>query len=806
MSALVARSERPVLRWFIGLCRWCWRQRGFVWGTLIIGLGANAFGAWLFTPLSTNYRNLPIGWAFQHPAIFVVVGVLCLAFSFCAYIGWRFEATNEPATSGHITPVNMPLALDLVGREAELRKVVRLARTSQAIGVYGMGGVGKSTLAAAAVKQLHQDQGAFPGGATWVSCEGLTGETGLAALWQRVAKTLDLINVTQEMTFDQQRDTLALALAKRARTLLALDNLEPDLDAPAALATLLVPGHTGVLITARQKVDADLDEQIELKPLTIQDTVRLYTDKVHRDDQKRPSDTEKQALPQLATELGGLPLAIQLTAKYAITQRIGLDRVLAEVREDKLHAAGLDNLQDGLLARFNRSLRVLSESQQQLFAGLSLLTSATFPRAAAIAVAAVTLDATAKHASPQKDVAALVAVALVEPVAGERLRIDSLLLHPLLREYAAERFAGLPLEVQERIGDAVLAFWIRYSKEQVDVHEYVVLEADADCLMGALAWGHAHGRSRPLLSLVRLLAAPWKLRGRRDDEARMFRWACDAASAIGDPRQEWWATQRLAVVDAYQGRMDDARAGFTRALALAQATGSHEAERDTIHEVAILDQLQGRLADAYEHFQQALSLDRELSTVAGEREELHGLGRLAAVEGAALQGEERRRKLEEARAFFTRALELAQQLDDREGQHTEAERAEVHELARLAELGGHLKQARDGFAQALALSRKLDHRFYIAMDSRHLGFVTGLLGDSKKGHALINEALEFFKESSDVYASGLCYWRLAELDERDRKRDAALGNYREALWRFDHVQSPNADKVRAALRRLGIEP
>src|SRR5579859_1741224 len=95
VSAQNVRRERAMPRWFVGLCRWCWRQRGFFWGTLIIGVGANVFAAWLFTPFGANYRNLPIGWAFQHPAVFVALGLFCLMFSCIALLGGRYEAAAQ---------------------------------------------------------------------------------------------------------------------------------------------------------------------------------------------------------------------------------------------------------------------------------------------------------------------------------------------------------------------------------------------------------------------------------------------------------------------------------------------------------------------------------------------------------------------------------------------------------------------------------------------------------------------------------------------------------------------------------------
>ena len=122
---------------------------------------------------------------------------------------------------------------------------------------------------------------------------------------------------------------------------------------------------------------------------------------------------------------------------YASGQRLSLITVLKELREQGLDAAAYDDPlypQRALVATFAQSWAILAPPQQQLFAGLALLAESSFPRAVALALAAAT-----EPPASASDLAALVSYALVEPLADERLR-----LHPLLREYAAQKLATLP--------------------------------------------------------------------------------------------------------------------------------------------------------------------------------------------------------------------------------------------------------------------------------------------------------------------------------------------------------------------------
>ena len=83
------------------------------------------------------------------------------------------------------------------------------------------------------------------------------------------------------------------------------------------------------------------------------------------------------------------------------------------------------------------------------------------------------------------DLATLVSYALVEPLAGERLR-----LHPLLREYAEAKRASPHLkDHRERLGEMMLAFWRWYADQHPGYEGMGALEAEAAGLMGAADLG-----------------------------------------------------------------------------------------------------------------------------------------------------------------------------------------------------------------------------------------------------------------------------------------------------------------------------
>ena len=198
------------------------------------------------------------------------------------------EAPAIPAT---VRASSLPRPANLIGRDktlSDLMAALRAGTSSSVIALEGMGGVGKTALAAEAVARLA-GSGDFPGGAVWVSVAGLTGAGGLSEVWTRIAGELGLSQLATLTDPEARRGMLCGALAERASTLLALDNVERDLDANALLDTLAIEGHTTLLLTSRYPLAPQRLITIALRPLPAPDAEDLFRDQMRRRDASRPN-------------------------------------------------------------------------------------------------------------------------------------------------------------------------------------------------------------------------------------------------------------------------------------------------------------------------------------------------------------------------------------------------------------------------------------------------------------------------------------------------------------------------------------
>ena len=97
---------------WVCLCQWLWKQRGLVWGTIILGIGLSIFAGWLVSPWGTTYSNTPLGSILSHPWLWALVGLGLLILTGGLWlINRRYPV---PATQGIYSRKNRQIMLDRV--------------------------------------------------------------------------------------------------------------------------------------------------------------------------------------------------------------------------------------------------------------------------------------------------------------------------------------------------------------------------------------------------------------------------------------------------------------------------------------------------------------------------------------------------------------------------------------------------------------------------------------------------------------------------------------------------------------------
>ncbi|MFE0458299.1 tetratricopeptide repeat protein [Kitasatospora sp. NPDC058965] len=263
-------------------------------------------------------------------------------------------STGDYATIVHLPPgelrppaqVDAPPGIDnlpfrvgrFVGRAGELERL-DAALTAPGRGavlvVDGLGGVGKSTLAAHwAATRSH---GLTP--VRWITADSpATVQRGLAKLATTLQPALDEV-----LTQEQLAERALQWLATHTGWLLILDNVNNLAD----IAPLLARASTGrVLITSRLTVWPAGTTVVRLDVLTPAESIGLLTRSATRTDPGRDMDRAEH----LCEELGHLPLAVNQAGAYIaeadITPRAYLE-LLADYPADMYREEGSGELDEG---------------------------------------------------------------------------------------------------------------------------------------------------------------------------------------------------------------------------------------------------------------------------------------------------------------------------------------------------------------------------------------------------------------------------------------------------------------------------
>ncbi|HEX5881526.1 MAG TPA: LuxR C-terminal-related transcriptional regulator [Actinomycetota bacterium] len=391
--------------------------------------------------------------------------------------------------AAHTLPVHLT---SFVGRRAELAAVAALLRGRRLVTLTGVGGSGKTRLAA----RLAADQAErWPDGVWWVELEAVTDPAQVAEV---AAAT---IGVLVEPVQGSLR-SLAVQLRDR-RMLVCLDNCEQVLEGAAEVAEALLRSgaKVTVLTTSREPLGVAGETVWQVPALSEDDALALF---LERASLVRPGFTldasGEAAVRTMCRRLDGIPLALELAVAWlrTLTPRqivAGLDdRFALLVRGPR----GAVPRHQTLAASIEWSHALLAETDRIVLRRLAVFAGGFGLEAArAVAVGGAVarddvLDALAR----------LVDKSLV--VAEERDGEARYRLLETIRQYAADRLgeAGEAAATRDRHLAWFLAFAEAIEPElRRDLAAWRTrLEREHDNLRAALDWG---------------LAAPDPERGRR---------------------------------------------------------------------------------------------------------------------------------------------------------------------------------------------------------------------------------------------------------------------------------------------------
>lgn len=293
-------------------------------------------------------------------------------------------AVAAPRRIPHELP---PAAEQYFGRQAELARLIERLRLGQHTAVVGPAGLGKTALAAKAVREVVGTspgtlaRSPFPDGVVFLDLYTFRGEAEPA--WNTLANKLEGAEF-RERTTGRERATEAC----RARRLLLIIEGGEEADGAEGrpgireLLSVLSPENRWLLLT-RLNTQADSLATVELREALDPDDAGRLLDA--RTGGRLPAAVRERVLELL----DGHPLALTWAGSLLARDEDDPNRLVHDWETDRLPALSDPRQAEHTLEwLFRRSVRGLDGPAQQVLAAAGLLARAPFPLAAAAAALA----------------------------------------------------------------------------------------------------------------------------------------------------------------------------------------------------------------------------------------------------------------------------------------------------------------------------------------------------------------------------------------------------------------------------------
>ncbi len=631
------------------------------------------------------------------------------------------------AAAESLLPENLPPPpeVDFVSREGrDGRDIIERLKedlspnSPRLLALVGDGGVGKTTLAAEAVRALANN---FAGRIVWASAEKRADFT-FSTLLDEIAAQLGERELSK-LALEHKETAVRLLIAADA-TLIVLDNFETVStgEQQTACTKFLASAQCPALITTRQRVDGARPLYVDaMKPAEAQEFLEKLTGQMQ--DPAVFTDEVRQRIIETAD---ARPYVMQWVAAQIDTEAQEPDVILEELS----HGRG-----DAAERVFDRSYNLpqLGDDGRAALLALSLFVpSAT--REALAAVAGFENDLERVNEA----VTSLRSLLLLKGKEGNKR---------LATEGLTRSLAQASLAKDDRADvfhQRFVAYFLNYAEAhaQPTPEDFDALEGEKDNVLSAM--DEAFELSN-WLSVIRLMGAInfdgvngfLTTRGYWDEAVSKGKQGLDAAKIVSS---EWHIAafaNGLGAMFSNRGDYSAAKKYYELALEIARRLDIKQGLSATLHELGRLAKAKGELEEARRLYNESLEIEKMLGNQSGIAGSLHELGRLAQAQG----------EIAEAQRLYDESLKIKKELGNQSGIAMT-----LGQLGNMACSQGYLEEARRLYNESLEITKMLGDQSSIAGSLHNLGMLAELEDNKSEAVRLYRESLIIFERLGSPYA------------------------------------------------------
>ncbi|MGI2902845.1 tetratricopeptide repeat protein [Tolypothrix sp. VBCCA 56010] len=654
--------------------------------------------------------------------------------------------------------VKVPTRESFVGRRRQLQNCLRvLTQSSDEIGVliHGMGGLGKSSLAARLCDRLPNFQRVV-----WL------GRIDEASLVSRLTEKLDdneqrksLQNYDEELRFRLRRVFQQLHEVSKP-FLLVLDdfegNLEPrnesyvlQAEAPEVMKALVwairenSTSHR-IIITCRYDFEFSQLQHFHKQPLDALQGADLQK-KFNRLTAFNAKSQVDEALKSQAQKLAdGNPRLLEwlhdeilqntTVDQAAILNSLAADPV--ELREQVLAEALLEQMDITMREMLSRGL----------------VFELPVPREALAAVCDTIPNL-------EHYISRAVALGLLEVSHDQALRVPRIL--PV-------QLAGDGEALYKQAAEVLYRLWWEETETPIEEQK---LEIHRLALLGK--------EEEKAAEIASSLANRWSQQSR-------FREAVQLCKSTLEITEDYRVLKEMGFCESQLGEVDKALEHYQQALNLCPSEDKEE-QASINHHLGMLKANTGEIEQAIALYQQSLAIDEQIGDVQGKAATLHEMGRLKANKG----------EIEDAIALYQQVLAIDEQIGNVQGKA-----ATLHCLGTLKANKGEIEEAIALYEQSLAITEQIGNVQGKAATLHEMGRLKAYTGEIEEAIALFQQSLAITEQIGDVQTKAATLWWLGGIAEQQGNYNKALDYLQPALEILQRIQSPDAEGVRQAVARV----
>ena len=635
----------------------------------------------------------------------------------------------------------------LMGGSGALTTIDRLLAERSKVLLHGMGGIGKTALAASFATGWIQNSG---GPVLWLRVGSQSAEQVYHALARPFGYQDRLATAVHE---SREREELAHLLAEAGATLLVFDDVWWNRRALTAVLDA-TPGNVPVLATSRQRFSGlgAIFDVTNLDPSSALDLLSYHAERDCRQD---------DAAARICAQLGGHPFSIERAGKLLSRRNWSASTLLERLNKSRPENLALPDVgskeRSSVQAMLDTTVAALDKKEEILLHNIGHFFAP-----------ALTTEVLQLHVGAAQDVApsldALQDWGLLQYIPEERHRVAQYRPHDLTFSYARGRASD---EQLNRALDTLLSLSRAHrTPANSDVAAVIPLLQN---FMGAVKYAMGNERYRDVEEIVWNLHTKQQLsqyHGFFAECIALLEEAVEAARHVGDAEHEGAYVGNIGKLCSLTGRVEEAYRYHEQALEIAIRAGDTAGIAIDLGNLGEVASALGRYAEAIEHGRRGLAIIRKTNDLRHECILLRYLGLTYS----------RAHDHEAADNCFTEALAISVRIGDQHQEHLL--------LGCLGDLAFDQSAFRDAavhFTKALALAERLDHQTARAEGLVRLGCVHINLGENLEALRDFENAVAAMRDLQDQRGEADAFFNMGIAYVNLKRYDRATESYRQAL-------------------------